>query len=231
MKHNAVYIIPSYPLFSRLNDTNFEPFKDEDFIFLKSTLYLNLLENISSKMEKVDIFKIFDISDKNSLSSEFVDEKQKVIFGDVSNLRLLFTELAGKEFTNYKNNLIIFSDVVNIRNSDIEQYLNLLSVDDESLVIAKSCTGEIKVFGFNNYTDDLFKQLTDSSLMMDKFLNYNRSCTYYINTLSDLMTVSNVNDFKRLYPELSQRKSNEYCSQQMHERFTHLFIEYKDLLK
>ncbi len=107
----------------------------------------------------------------------------------------------------------------------------MLNIDDNSLLLAKSSSGEIKVFGFNNYTDDLFKQLTDSSLMMDKFLSYNRSCTYYINTLSDVMTVTNVNDFKKLYSELSQKRSNEYCSQQMHERFTHLFIEYKNLLK
>ena len=39
---------------------NFEQFNDEDYIFLKSTLYLNLLENVNVKIDKADIFKIFD---------------------------------------------------------------------------------------------------------------------------------------------------------------------------
>ena len=67
--------------------------------------------------------------------------------------------------------------------------------------------------------------------MLDKFLSYNKSCDYFVNTLSDVISVIDVNDFKKLYTELSLKKSNEYCSQQMHERFTHLFVEYKDLLK
>ena len=231
MKQNAVYIIPPYSLFNRLNDNNFGQLTDEDYIFLKSTLYLNLLENVNLKQDKVDIYKIFDFSDKDLLPAEFVNETQKIIFGNFNNLKLLFKELSGKEFFSHKNNLIVFSDVINIRSSDIELYFNLLGIDENSLVLAKSCNGEIKVFGFNNYSDDLFKHLTDSSFIMENFLSYNNSCAYFINTLSDLITLANTNDFKKLYSELSQKKSNEYCSQQMHERFTHLFIEYKDLLK
>ena len=51
-------------------------------------------------------------------------KQQKIIFGDVNDLKLLFKELSGKEFISYKNNLIIFSDVINIRASDIEQYFS-----------------------------------------------------------------------------------------------------------
>ena len=231
MKQNAVYIIPSYPLFQRLKDNNFEHFKDEDYIFLKSTLYLNLLENINSKMDRVDIFKIFDYSDKELLSDEFKDEAQKIIFGDVNDFKLLFQRLSIKQFISYKNNIIIFSDVIDIRSADIDQYFNLLSIDDNSLVLSKLSDGKIKVFGFNKYSDELFKHLTDALFMMDKFLSYNKSCAYFVNILRDVMAVININDFKKLYSELSQKKSNEYCSQKMHERFTHLFIEYKDLLK
>jgi hypothetical protein len=231
MKQNAVYIIPYYSLFKRSNDSNFEQFSDEDFTSLKSTLYLNLLENINSKIDKVDIFRIFDFKDKELLSAEFKDPSQRSIFGEVNDFRLLFQELSVKQFISYKNNIIIFSDVINIRSTDIEQYLKLLTIDDHSLVIAKSSHGKIKVFGFNSYSDELFKYLIDASFMMDKFLSYNKSCAYFVNILNDVLAVNNKNDFKKLYDELSQKKSNEYCSQQMHERFTHLFVEYKDLLK
>ena len=42
---------------------------------------------------------------------------------------------------------------------------------------------------------------------------------------------SDIQDFKTLYKELSKKESLIYCSQNMHEKFTHLFIEYKELLK
>lgn len=231
MKQNAVYIIPPYSLFNRLKGVNFDQLKDADFTFLKTTLYLNLLENISVKKDRLDIFKIFNITDKNLLPDEFLDESQILFFSDVNDLKSLFYELSVKNFISHKNNLIIFSDVINIRPADIDKYFNLLNIDDNTLVLAKSSEGAIKVFGFNNYSDDLFKQLIDSLLLMDKFLSYNKSCAYYVNTLNDVLTVNNVSEFKKLYSELSLKKSNEYCSQQMHERFTHLFVEYKDLLK
>ena len=231
MKQNAIYIIPSYPLLNRLGDTNIEEFKDEDYIFLKSILYLNLLENVNVKIDKADIFKIFDFSDKDLLSDEFTEKSQRIIYGDINNLKLLFKELLSKEFISYKNNLVVFSDVINIRPVDIGQYFSVLNNDENSLVLAKSSDGKIKVFGFHNYSDDLFKHLTDSLFVQDKFLSYNKSCDYLVNTLIDVVSVININDFKKLYNDLSLKKSFEYCSQQMHERFTHLFVEYKDLLK
>ncbi len=35
---------------------------------------------------------------RDLLPTEFVDDSHNLIFGEVSNLKLLFTELAGKEF-------------------------------------------------------------------------------------------------------------------------------------
>lgn len=231
MKQNGIYIIPPYPLFNRVKDTNFEQFNDEDYIFLKTTLYLNLLENVNVKTDKADIYNIIDSNDKVLLPKDFIEKTEKIIFGDVNDLKLLFKELSGKEFISHKNNLIIFSDIINIRASDIEQYFSVLRNDENSIVLAKSSNGIIKVFGFHAYSDDLFKHLTDSLFMLDKFLSYNKSCDYFVNTLSDVISVIDVNDFKKLYAELSLKRSNEYCSQEMHERFTHLFVEYKDLLK
>lgn len=231
MKQNAIYIIPPFPIFSRSIENNFEKFTDKDLTFLKATLYLNLLENVSLKKEKAEIFRIFDLKDKDLLSSELISHPDKPILCDVINLKSVFEELSQKEFGSYKNNLIIFSNSVDIRQSDIDKYFNLLSIDDNALILSKSTNGIIKVIGFNFFTDELFKQLVESHLQLDTFLSYNKSCEYFVNTLADVIAVSNMDDFKKLYIELSQKKSNEYCSQKMHERFTHLFVEYKELLK
>ena len=231
MNHNAVYIIPHYPIYNRLAENNFENFSDEDLSFLKSTLYLNLLENVNSKKDKVDIFRIFDSQDEDLLSSELNYESNSTIFSNVTDLTILFNELLIKKFSAYKNNIIIFSNSVNVRPQDLDKYFNLLNIDDNALVISKSSSDIIQVFGFNFFTDELFNYLIDSSLSLEKFLSFNKSCDYFVNTLGDVFSVTSIDDFKKLYVELSQKRSNEYCSQQIHERFTHLFIEYKDLLK
>ena len=171
-----------------------------------------------------------DNSDKDFLTDGLIDESSKTIFYDIRELKSLIKEFSSKEFLSYKNNLIIFSDVIDIRSIDIDKYFNLLSMDDKSLVIATSTDRRIKVFGFNSYSDDLLKNISDSDFNMDKFLIYNKSCAYFVNTLNQVLAISNIDDFKKLYSELSQKSSWDYCSQQMHERFTHLFVEYKDLL-
>ena len=53
----------------------------------------------------------------------------------------------------------------------------------------------------------------------------------FINTLDGFQLIENFNDFNSLYLELSGKESASYCSQESHERFTNLFIEYRDLLK
>lgn len=231
MKQNAIYIIPPFSISQRLNDDNFKQLSDEDYSFLKSTLYFNLLENVTQRKDKVDIFIILDNSDKDFLQFESLDKSTKNIFCDSKDLKSLLKELSTKEFTSHKNNLLVFSDVIDIRPVDIDKYFSLLSIDDKSLVIATSNERNIKAFGFNSYSDDLLKYISDSDFIMDKFLSYNKSCEYFVNTVSQVLSINNVDDFKKLYTELSLKSSWEYCSQQMHERFTHLFVEYKDLLK
>ncbi|MFZ1517866.1 MAG: hypothetical protein WAU11_03780 [Ignavibacteriaceae bacterium] len=231
MKQNGIYIIPLFSLSQRSNENNFKQFTDEDFSFLKLTLYLNLLENANQRKDKVDIIKVLDNSDKDFFSNEFDDESTKTIFYEIKDLKILLKELLNKDFISHKNNLLIFSDAIDIRPVDIDKYFNLLSMDDKSIVIATSNDRKIKVFGFNSYSDDLIKYISDSDFFMDKFLSYNKSCEYFVNTVNEVLAVNNVDDFKKLYTELSLKSSWDYCSQQMHERFTHLFVEYKDLLK
>jgi hypothetical protein len=53
---------------------------------------------------------------------------------------------------------------------------------------------------------------------------------YFVNVLNGSLFIEDINDFKILYRELSKKESLNYCSQNIHEKFTHLFIEYKELL-
>ena len=53
---------------------------------------------------------------------------------------------------------------------------------------------------------------------------------YLLHVLSEFFIVNNFEDFKALYNILSKKESLEFCSQEMHEKFTHLFIEWCLLL-
>jgi hypothetical protein len=195
------------------------------------TLYLNILENLAGKKDKIDIYGIWDESDKDNLPDELKSNKYKVIFTDESNKKTIFENLSSKEFSRYKNNLIVCSDVIDIKPADYEQYFNLLNIENESLVIAKNKENSIAVFGFNNYSNEIMNSLLLSNFSYNDFLGRIKSCTHFMHIVNDVLLVRNISNFKQLYFELSQKKSIEYCSQKMHERFTHLFVEYKDLLK
>lgn len=231
MNSKAVYILPFYFSHTEELSNNLTGLSKDDISFLFETLYLNVLENLNSKQDKIDIFCIWDENRKDSLPDELKSKNYNIVFSDTSKKKDVFERISSKEFLLYKNNLIIFSDAIDIKPSDYEQYFNLLNIEDESLVIAKNKENNIAVFGFNNYSEEIIKNLLLSNFSYNDFLSRVKSSEHFMHIVNDVLLVRNINNFKQLYQELSQKKSIEYCSQKMHERFTHLFVEYKDLLK
>ena len=231
MFNNAVYIIPSASFLNPEMLGRFENFTIDDSKFLRSALYLNMVENFFRDENKTDCYFVLDESDRDFITDEFKLNKLNFHFADLSKPKLLFENLFLKEFNTHKNNIIISSDIIGINQTELDKYFNLLNIDDESLLIGKSKEGVIGVFGFNSYSLDIFNCLVKSDFKYSNFLSCSKTLNHFIHTLNDILLIKNIEHFKQLYIELSQKKSIEYCSQQMHEKFTHLFIEYKELLK
>ena len=80
MKQNAIYIIPLFSLSQRSNVDSFKQFSDDDLSYLKATLYLNLLENVNQRKDKVDIIKVLDNSDKDFFSNSLMMNQLKPYF-------------------------------------------------------------------------------------------------------------------------------------------------------
>lgn len=231
MKSNAVYIIPDRSVFNPEVIKYFESFKKEDSLLLYSSLYLNLVENFIDREYKADIYCILDELDKEFVSNELKNTEINILFENVGNKKRLFDKLALKEFSPHKNNLIIFSDLMGINLTDADKYFKLLNIEDESLLIGRSKDNCVVILGFNKYSEEVFTSLLNINFNYDELLIKLSSLNYFIHTVKDILRINNLNDFKKLYDDLSQKKSIEYCSQQMHEKFTHLFVEYKELLK
>jgi hypothetical protein len=231
MNAKAVYIFPSDLFDPNKVDKSLNGLSSEDILFMALTLYQNILENLAGKERIFDVYCIWDENKKDILSEELKKENYKFIYTDLSNKKLIFENLSGKEFLSHKNNLIVISDVIDLRPSDYDQCFNLLNTENESLVIAKNKEGFISAFGFNKYSLEIFNSLISNNFNYNDFLSEIQSCEHFMHILNDVLMVRNLNQFKQLYLELSQKKSMAYCSQSKHERFTHLFVEYKDLLK
>lgn len=231
MKLNAVYIFPERSIFNPELVKNFESFNKEDSLLLHSTLYLNLYNNLIGKELNAEIYCLLDEQDKEFLPAMLNNSNIKILFEKLNNKKGLFNNLSSNKFSLHKNNLIIFSDIMGINSTDVEKYYRLLNIEDESLLVGRSRDNCVVILGFNNYSDEVFKNLLDVNFNYDELLIKLSSLNYFIHTTQNILRINNLNDFKELYSDLSQKKSIEYCSQQMHEKFTHLFVEYKELLK
>ncbi len=231
MKNNAVYILPESFFIGQKSNEIFNKFSADDLEFYRVTTYLNLIENLLLRKDKFDLFLILNDSDKKKIISEINNDQLNIISCNNFDLKTLMIELNSTKFSSYKNNFLIFSDVIDFKPTDLDKHLSVLSIDDKAFSISKSRFGNIKIFGFNNFNEESIKYLVESNFILDKFLSYNKSCAYFVNILNDVLEIANQDDFKKLYSELSLKSSYDYCSEKMHERFTHIFIEYKDLLK
>jgi hypothetical protein len=226
MKSKAVnYIFPLSNIFNADLVPLFGSMDKEHSCILWSTLYLNAYEVISSYGS--NFILLLDEKDKEFLPSKLSAVNDKIFYGNINDRETLLRNLYEKFFDESENNILFFSNSICYTNKDITKTLNLLNINDDALVLAKSAGGRICFAGFNTYPDFLEQK----DLNYDKVLA--QSCKYnsYIYLLDNFISVDTVNDFKKLYFELSKKESTAYCSQEMHELFTHLFIEYKELLK
>lgn len=231
MNTNAAYIIPPFP-FSKIKSADItENLKFEDAIDLFSNLYLNLIENLNKPACKFDLICLFYSDDENFLESELKSLNLTIEYIKITNPGKALDSLSEKYFSRYKNNVILKSNLMGINSDEVDKLINLLNIDDETLLVSKDSKGEIILLGFNRFSDKIFNDLIKSKFKYDEFLYLLNPTTHFVQIGNEYLSVNDLNDFKELYRDLSKKKSIEYCSQEMHERFTNLFIEYKDLLK
>jgi hypothetical protein len=209
----------------------FETFDAEHSTLLYSALTENYKEIFETFEGKINSVYVFDEKDKDFLPAQFKQEGINLFFGDTANKTLILKNLSDKYFIKYSNNLLIFSNSICLAPNDIQQALNLLSIKDEAVVIGKTATGGVTFLGFNSFNHELFGEIDWDNFNYDNFLLYTSKHEYFLHVIDNFLVIRNIEDFKNLYKELSKKESNAYCSQNMHEKFTQLFIEYKDLLK
>jgi len=230
MKQNSsIYILSLFPVFNKDIVPNFESFDKEHSSYLYSTLVLNHKELAGKLSETSNIIFGFDKNDEGFLNGNF-NSSDEITFIDFSETPVL-KNLSEKYFHKFSNNIIIFSNSIGVTSEDLNKVFNLLYMEDEAIVLGKSINQSISFIGFNSFNSNIFGDLELLNLNYDFFLNRISKFEHFVHILDNFMLIKNIDDFKNLYLHLSKKESFAYCSQEIYERFTNLFIEYKDLLK
>ena len=227
---SCIYLISPYPVFNKNEIPEFNGFNKEDSSALYSALIHNHSGNFKSVLKNKQVIYCLDERDKEFIPEIFY-EQSIIQFcdcrEDVASLKLL----AEKYFNNHLNNLVVFGSSIGFTPGEIDRAFDLLSINDEALVIGKCSNDSVAFLGFNSYNPGIFDSLKCSLNSYDQILANVNKYENFIHVMGNYQYIKDINDFKKLYSELSKKESWSYCNQEMHEQFTHLFIEYKELLK
>jgi hypothetical protein len=229
--NSSVYLFPLNVSINSEHVPLFEGMDSDNSAMLYTALMENYKEIFDTFDSKINSVYIFDNKDREIIPEQFNAEGTNLFFGNTNNKTLMLQGLSEKYFSKFHNNLIVFANSMCITTNDIQQALNLLSIEDEAVVIGKTNSGEVAFLGFNTYNSELFGEIDWNNFNYDSFLLYASKHEHFLHVINSFLVIKNIEDFKILYKELSKKESLAYCSQNMHEKFTHLFIEYKDLLK
>jgi hypothetical protein len=228
---NLLYIIPRSVVFNYNEVPVFESLSQKDSSFLSSSLYLNQNEVVQKLSGTVDIHLGIDERDKNFIPAALENETfHKHFINSTEYLEYYSRIFSSLPHTGFPNIIMLLSNTIGIRQSDFIRAFNLLNHDDNNIIIGKSASGTIVFLGFNYFNEKLFEGLTLSDFTNGNIINRINGLDYFLFIFDGFYSIDNLNDFKNLYKILSTKESIEYCSSEMHEQFTHLFIEYKEIL-
>ena len=229
-KRNCIYILSLHPIFHTEESPVFDKLSQQDSIILHSALIANFLDIFTLNDLSAKIIFCLDEKDRSYYPKNFFPAEIKILFINSNEDKSNLDKLQQSYFSTFENNLLIRADTIGISLKHFNKIFDMLSIEDDVLVIGKSERNRVAFIGFNTAENKLLEKMFSVKFNYYKFLSEAGKSELFLNTLQGFQVVEDFGDFKNLYIELSKKESLSYCSKQMHERFTNLFIEYKDLL-
>jgi len=229
-KKNCIYVLSLHPVFNTEAAPQFENLSLRDSILLYSHLLANFIEIFGDIDLGFELVFCLNEKDENYIPKIFFPDDSILFFNTSENINSKLEQLEQNYFSIFENNILIRANVIGVSEKTIQKIFNLLAIEDDVLVIGKSINKKVVLLGFNNPEINLLDEMFSAALDYDTFLLEAGKSDMFLNTLNGFQLIENFSDFKNLYIELSKKESLSYCSQQIHERFTNLFVEYKDLL-
>jgi len=227
----CIYLAAMHPVFNRKYAPLFNNMDAKNSSHLFSSLLLNNHQNIQNINLKTSVVYCFDEKDKDSVPDELKSAKATLHFSDTCNPYQCIRNIEEKYFSSHKNNFILFSDSIGLSSSAMCKGIDLLNIESDAVTIGRSLNNRISFIGFNFINKELLQEIHWSDNNYENLLYKVNKYDAFLHVLNKTLLVNSIEDFKTLYDELSKKERWNYCNQEMHEHFTHLFIEYKEEIK
>jgi hypothetical protein len=230
MNKDTVIIIAASAI---LNPKETRPYQNLSLnysVYLNTLLYSNWLEIFKDISEQYEIIALLSEIDREFLPKYFIPPEIQQIFYKETPLKNLTDFLIKQSSVVNSKTLVLFYNSIGIKQSDISRVFNLNQSEESSLIIGRSVRGDIVFACTYGLDKDIFDPLLIINRKYDEYLSLISSKDIFIHTLDNFLSIDDFEDIKKLYIELSKKESLSYCSQNMHESFNDLFIEYKVLL-
>ncbi len=227
---NYIFLISQRQItISEINQV-FESFSPEDTVKLFLSLYENWIDILKGDKNNFNIISFFSEKDYSILNKEIIENNQVELIKGKNLFSSLRNILEKFDAHNFPKVIFIFADSIGISIKDLWKYFNCLDNDDNNLLLVKENNDNICLFGINYFNIGLLENLFYNDFKTDKFFKHYKAQDFFLFQYDGMLQINTLEDFKLLYKVLSTKESIEFCSQEMHEKFTHLFIEYKELL-
>jgi len=228
---NVFFVLPE-PIFNKEACQAFPDFSKKDSSFLYVTQLHNLYEIFFSIFPKENLFICLNEKDKESFSNDttLTLPSENIFYFDENMFPAQCSSIFEKRNQAAKNFIFVRPDFVGLTTSDILQTLDLFLLEDDVLVLMQSTHKKNVFFACNKFRAEIPALLYKKNYHGDSALKKLCGLEYQFYNLKNVFSLVHATDFKELYQLLSRKENYSYCSQPMHNRFTHLFIEYKELI-
>jgi hypothetical protein len=228
MDNCSIYLYSLSPVYNVDKVPQFAGFSLNDSSYLYRNLLRSSLEILSKLNNSTKLIICLHEEDKEFVPAEVLSQYD-IEFIRNNQTGINFHFLNQKYFSKSENNILLFSNTIGFTESSLRKYYELLNVDDNVFIVAKSENGKAGIISFN-VMPDILNTTNQLDISYDSFLKLGCKSDSSLFVVDSPLVISNLDDFRKLYHELSKKESILYCSHEMHERFTNLFIEYKELL-
>jgi hypothetical protein len=228
---NVLFYVPQ-PVFNQFEVGNFEGFDKSSSSSLWKNLLINQIEVISLLKSDFTIFALFHQFD---IGADGLDELQRfdnieVLFFEEGNQGEILREIIEETRGNQKPLMVVNPLMMGLNIKIYENLIKLLESEEEISAVIRSVNGFISAIGFNYFEQRQTLVIANLHQHYNKLLPLIMELDSKPLLQSGGIVVKNAHDFKELYIFLSSKESVHACSYEMHDRFTELFVEYKEYL-
>jgi len=197
--------------------------------------------NMSSEdllsLTEIMIQNNYDICAANGLSNVYIlcDTSLENIVINSEIHQLVFTESEGlfkfieEKKAKFNKLLVLSANIVGLTAQKLDFMLNMLDMEEEVSILGVDYSDRICFTASCSYDRHILAGQLDNMDYHGLFKGKPDLDYYYI-LLNNVYSIANLEDFRRLYGILSQRENFNLCSKDIYDRFTELFIEYKELI-